>query len=66
MVDVNFTEYGQDSLRILTGSTHDILEFGANSGYEIGVIIGLVIVLFLIIFAFAFVARHVILMKKGI
>jgi len=57
MADVNYTEYGENLLR-LTDSAGDMAEFGANNGYELGVLIAIAVILLVILIILAIGVRY--------
>lgn len=57
MADVNFTEYGTNALRV-SDSVGDVIEFGANNGYELGVLIAIFVSLVLIIATIIIVFKY--------
>ena len=57
MVDANYLEYGENALRV-TDSVGDVIEFGSQNGYELGVLIAIFFVLFFILVILALMLRY--------
>jgi len=56
MVDANFVQYGEDALRV-TDSMGDVMEFGAQNGYALGVIIAVFLVFFIVLIMLALIVK---------
>lgn len=56
MTDANLVEYGYDALRV-TDSIGDVIEFGADNGYALGVLIAIFVAMVFIIVILAFIVR---------
>jgi len=57
MSDVNFVEYGTNASR-LQESVGDVVSFGAENGYALGVVFGIFIAFIFILGLLAFFVRY--------
>ena len=57
MVDANYLEYGANALRV-TDSVGDVIEFGSQNGYALGVLITIFLFMFFLLMILALMIRH--------
>jgi len=56
LVDVNFVEYGVNALRVQQ-SAGDLLSFGAQNGYALGIMIAVIIIIVCFLFVIIYFSK---------